>query len=200
MHMKTVLRHLCIWILWFYGTSFYSFSQLKKEYMLATLCNFVISMGTFYASLYIARRYNDSRKGFDADSGRGLHIRIARKIFRWDIPVILIVLSGVVLLSWLVDSFLYSIGKHPGVTSNFWYYAEGKFARAAFYSAIAYVMADKQYAISQRDCIILEQRERMRIVVREKNNVVNLYNQEMKGMKAILKKLQDRDSETGTGG
>lgn len=195
--MKTVLRHLFFWVLWFYGTNFYSFSHLEKKYVLATCCSCIIMMGAFYACLFIAKRYNIWKITL-TESDSSWYSRVVRPLLRWDIAIALIVLFGVVLVLWTVENFLHSIDKHPGVSTKFWYYAEGRFTRAAFYAAIAFAIADKQIIVWKKDAIILEQREKMRIVVREKNNVSNLYNTEIRVMKAMLKEIKDRDSMNGT--
>lgn len=197
--MKTVLRHLFFWALWFYGTNFYSFSHLEKRYIFTTFCSCIIMMGAFYATLFSARKYN-LWKGTVTENENSHFLRVVRPLLRWDIAISLIVLSCVVLLLWTMENYLQSIGKHPGVSTNFWYYAEGRFTRAAFYAAVAFAIADKQVMVWTKDAIILEQRERMKIVVREKNNVVNLYNTELRVMKAMLKEIKDRDSENGTNG
>ena len=197
--MKAVLRHFCIWVLWFFMTNFYSFTHLKQEYILATVFNCLSFMALFYASYFLSKSYKHNTAGV-SDNNLSRWGYITAFLFRWEIPVLLFVLGGNVALSWAIDHYLYSVNLHPGVTPKFWYYAEGKFAREAFYTAVAYVFADKQISMRKKDEIILVQNEKMRLVVKEKNNVVNFYNKEIKGMKAILKRLKDKDSETGTDG
>lgn len=197
--MKTVLRHLSFWVLWFYGTNFYTFTHLEKKYVLTTFCSCIILMGVFYSTLFISRSYNTWRANI-TESDDNFFFKVIRPFLRWDVAIVLIVLFAVVLLFWIVENFFHSIGKHPGISTKFWYYAEVRFTRVAFYAALAFAIADKQIAVWVRDAKILYQQEHMKIVVREKNNVINLYNKEMREMKTMLKEIKDRDSENGTDG
>lgn len=197
--MKTVLWHLFGWTVWFYATSFYSLAHLPAQYVIPTCFNYCNVLLVFYTCYFLSIKYL-GKNDFEELIGHSFLKKCLYFIFRWEVLVLLILLMGNIVFCWMIDNYLVSIKKHPGVYPNFWFYAEGKFARELFFASIAFTIADKRQAIIRKDAKILYQQEHMKIVVREKNNVVNFYNKEIRVMKAMMKRLNDHDSENGTDG
>ena len=197
--MKKVLLHLCAWLAFYSAISISAIIHYDKTPWLVAFYNYISLAGVFYAFWFLVKSYYEKVSLWDGLAKYGWH-RFYHFVINWYSFGILAVLIGNILLSWKVDNFFHRLGMLPGLLDDFWYYSDGKFARESFFACMGGGGGLLVTIIREKNAKILFQQQQMKIIVREKNNVVNFYNQEIKVMKAMLKRLNDHDSETGTDG
>jgi hypothetical protein len=186
MHIKVIFKHAICWLLWFSVTTISSIINISEVPLWSYFFNISSLIVLFYLMYVLSVSYYNKLSLVE-----GLNKSKVAKwsyfLFRWEIGMMAGVIAMYICGAWAMDNYFYTIGHLPERYTDFLAYADGRFARAAFYVAggIAYGLA--KMAIQRKDQIIASQKALNIITMQENALMKNTYSKRVKEMRNMVK-------------
>jgi hypothetical protein len=167
--MKKVMIHLSLWVFWYSSTNITYIVNYKDTPWIPAFYNFISFAAVFYLSNMLAKNYF-SRVSLSDGLKKMPKRWLKYFLFRQEVIGFLALILGNILISWNIDQFL--LGQRFGsyLSEDFWFYADSKFARMAFYigAGIGFALINevgrrKNEIIAQKDAYIENQAARLTV-------------------------------------
>jgi hypothetical protein len=186
MHIKVIFRHAICWLLWFSITTISSLMNLSNVPLWSYLFNITSLVMLFYLMYGLSVSYY-KKLSLVEGLNKSKPAKWGYFLFRWEIAMMVCATATYICGAWAMDRFFFSIGHVPDKYTDFLAYADGRFARAAFYVAggIAYGLA--KTAIQRKDQIIAAQKALNVITMQENALMKNTYSKRVKEMRNMVK-------------
>jgi hypothetical protein len=198
--MKKVMIHLSLWVFWYSSTNISAIVNYKQTPWAPAFYNFISLAVVFYLSYILAKRYikhTDLVYGLKQEKKQKFQYFVLRK----EVAGILAVIFGTMFISWNVDHVLFGQNLNFYLSENFWMYADGKFARMAFYigagigvALIYEIRRRKNQIIAQKDAYIEIQAAQLNAEKYDNKFLRNTIDERHKRIKKLEEYLNERDN------